>query len=98
MSKHRVLSFKPHLQLEWRGQDGQNETEQPDHSASLGDSTTSSTQISFSDKFFGTHRIEKATADSREEALETASDFLNRDCPSSPSWPTAASTRSMNSP
>jgi hypothetical protein len=44
MSKHRVLSFKPQLRLEWRGQDGQNETEQPDHSASLGDSITSSTQ------------------------------------------------------
>jgi hypothetical protein len=29
MSKHRVLSFKPQLRLEWRGQDGQNETEQP---------------------------------------------------------------------
>jgi hypothetical protein len=24
------------LRLEWRGQDGQNETEQPDHSATLG--------------------------------------------------------------
>src|SRR5258707_9368063 len=48
MSKHRVLSLKPHLRLEWRGQDGQNETEQPDHSASLGDSITSSTQIRFS--------------------------------------------------
>jgi hypothetical protein len=48
MSKHRVLSFKPQLRLEWRGQDGQNETEQPDHSASLGDSTASSTQIRFS--------------------------------------------------
>src|ERR1700716_2185844 len=45
MSKHRLLSFKPQLRLEWRGQD---ETEQPDHSASLGDSTTSSTQIRFS--------------------------------------------------
>jgi len=33
MSKQLVLSFKPQLQLEWRGQDGQNETEQPDHSA-----------------------------------------------------------------
>jgi len=44
MSKHRVLSFKPQLRLEWRGQDGQNETEQPDHSASLGDSITSSTR------------------------------------------------------
>ena len=33
---------------EWRLQDGQNETEQPDHSASLGDSTTSSTRIRFS--------------------------------------------------
>jgi len=30
MSKHRVLSFKPQLRLGWRGQDGQNETEQPD--------------------------------------------------------------------
>jgi hypothetical protein len=48
MSKHRVLSFKPHLRLEWRGQDGQSETEQPDHSASLGDSITSSTRIRFS--------------------------------------------------
>ena len=48
MSKRRVLSFKPQLRLEWRGQDGQNETEQSDHSASLGDSITSSTRISFS--------------------------------------------------
>src|SRR5260370_30682298 len=48
MSKHRVLSFKPQLRLEWRGQGGQNETEQPDHSASLGDSITSSTRIRFS--------------------------------------------------
>ena len=48
MSKHRVLSFKPQLRLEWRGEDGQSETEQPDHSASLGDSITSSTRIGFS--------------------------------------------------
>jgi hypothetical protein len=48
MSKHRVLSFKPQLRLKWRGQDGQNETEQPDHSASLSDSITASTQIKFS--------------------------------------------------
>src|ERR1700733_12167911 len=48
MSKHRVLSLKPQLRLEWRGQDGQNEAEQTDHSASLGDSITSSTQIRFS--------------------------------------------------
>jgi len=27
MSKHRVLSLKPQLRLEWRGQDGQSETE-----------------------------------------------------------------------
>ena len=45
MSKHRVLSLKPQLRLEWRGQDGQSETEQPDHSASVGDSITSSTRI-----------------------------------------------------
>ena len=48
MSKHRVLRPKPQLRLDWRGQDGQNETEQSDHSASLGDSITSSTQIGFS--------------------------------------------------
>src|SRR5258708_23157257 len=48
MPKHRVLSFKPDLRLEWRGQDGQNETEQSDHSASLGDFVTSSTRIEFS--------------------------------------------------
>jgi hypothetical protein len=48
MSKHRILSFKPQLRLEWRGQDGQNETEQPDHSANLGDSITASTRIRFS--------------------------------------------------
>ena len=48
MSKRRVLSFKPQVRLEWRGQDGKNETEQPDHSASLGDSITSSTRIRFS--------------------------------------------------
>jgi hypothetical protein len=47
MSKHRVLGFKPQLRLEWRAQDGQNETEQPDHSASIGDSITASTQIRF---------------------------------------------------
>src|SRR6202011_120749 len=45
MSKHRVLSFKPYRRLEWRGQ---NETEQPDHSASLSDSIASSTRIRFS--------------------------------------------------
>jgi hypothetical protein len=48
MSKHHVPGFKPQLRLEWRGQDGQNETKQPDHSASLGDSITSSTWIRFS--------------------------------------------------
>src|SRR5260370_37649131 len=48
MSKHHVLSSKPQLRLEWRGKDGQNETEQPDHSANLGDSITASTRIRFS--------------------------------------------------
>src|SRR5215831_265365 len=52
MSKHRVLSFKPCLRLEGRGQDGQSEAEQPDHPASLGDSITAS----HSDEVFGTHR------------------------------------------
>src|ERR1700736_5847703 len=48
MSKYRVLSFKSQLRLKWRGQDGQSETEQPDHSANLGDSITASTRIRFS--------------------------------------------------
>jgi hypothetical protein len=48
MSKHRVLSLKPHLRLEWRGQHGLDETQEPDHSASLGDSIASSTRITFS--------------------------------------------------
>ena len=48
LSKHHVLSFKPQLRLEWRGQDDQNETEQSDHPVSLGDSVTSSTGIGFS--------------------------------------------------
>jgi hypothetical protein len=48
LSKHRILSFKPQLRLEWQGQDGQSETEQPDHSASLGDSITASTRTRFS--------------------------------------------------
>src|SRR5260370_33722307 len=39
---------KPDLRLEWRGQGGQDETQKPDHSVSLGDSVTSSTRIGFS--------------------------------------------------
>src|SRR5215471_13284132 len=38
MSQRRILGFKPQLRLEWRGQDGQSEAEQPDHPASLSDS------------------------------------------------------------
>jgi hypothetical protein len=48
MSERRILCFKSTLRLERRSQDGQNETEQPDHSANLGDSVTSSTQMRFS--------------------------------------------------
>ena len=48
MSKQRVLGLKPQLRLEWRGQNGQSETAQPDHPANLGDSVTSSTRIRFS--------------------------------------------------
>src|SRR5262252_11245120 len=48
MPKHRVLSLKPHLRLDRRGQDGQDEKQKPDHSASLGDSITSSTRMRFS--------------------------------------------------
>jgi hypothetical protein len=52
MSKHRVLSFKLHLRLEWRCQHGQSEAEQPNHHASLDDSSAAS----HSDEVFGTHR------------------------------------------
>src|SRR5260370_22231164 len=48
MSENRILRLKPALRLEWQGQHGQDETEQPDHSTSLGDSITSSTRIRFS--------------------------------------------------
>src|ERR1700676_3082756 len=61
MSKHRVLSFKPQLRLEWRGQDGQHETEQPDHFANLGDSITASTRIRFS-VHSGPERVRNAGA------------------------------------
>ena len=51
VSKHRVLSFKLHLRLEWRCQHGQSEAEQPNHHASLDDSSAAS----HSDEVFGTH-------------------------------------------
>ena len=39
MSQRRILSFKPALRLERRGQDGQHKPEQRDHDAlTLGDS------------------------------------------------------------
>ena len=47
MSEHGIFSLKPDLRLEWRSQGGHHETEKPDHSASLGDSVTSSTRIGF---------------------------------------------------
>src|SRR5713226_8300281 len=68
MSKHRVLGFKPQLRLEWRGQDGQNETKQPDHSASLGDFFTSSTRIRFS-----VHTVDEKLS---IQALERAQGYL----------------------
>jgi hypothetical protein len=40
MSKYRILSFKPALRLEWRGQHGQNEVDQRYHCANLADSVT----------------------------------------------------------
>src|SRR6476469_3480172 len=48
MSERGILSLKPDLRLEWRGQDRQDETQESDHSASLGDSITSATRIRFS--------------------------------------------------
>src|SRR5258707_13136313 len=48
MSEHRILRFKPQLRLEWRGQDGQSETEQRDHRTNLADSVTRKLRIRFS--------------------------------------------------
>jgi hypothetical protein len=48
MSERDILSLKPDLRLEWQGQDGHDETQEPDHSASLGDSGAPSTRIKFS--------------------------------------------------
>src|SRR5882724_806820 len=62
MSERRILRLKPALRLEWRGDDGQNETEQPDHSASLGDSNTSSTRIRFSVHTGGAARVIRPAA------------------------------------
>src|SRR5260221_6519898 len=56
MLERGIIGLKPDLRLEWRGQDGENETEQPDHSTSLGDSITSSTRIRFSVHSRGTPR------------------------------------------
>jgi hypothetical protein len=44
MPKRRVLGFKPQPRLERRGEDGQRETEKPDHPASLGDFVILSTR------------------------------------------------------
>ena len=52
VSKHRVLSFKPQLRLEWQSQDGQSGTEHPDHSASL----KRFHHVINSDKVFDTHK------------------------------------------
>src|SRR6202171_291158 len=48
MSERGIFGLKPDLRLERRSQGGQDETQKPDHSASLGDSITSSTRIRFS--------------------------------------------------
>jgi hypothetical protein len=40
MSKYRILSFKPALRLERRGQHGQNEADQRYHHANLADSVS----------------------------------------------------------
>jgi hypothetical protein len=60
MSKHRVLSLKPQLRLEWRGQDGQNETEQPDVRQ-----LRRFHYVINSDKVFGTHRSDYSRLESR---------------------------------
>src|SRR6202051_1212997 len=48
MSERGILGLKPDLRLEWGGQDRHDETQEPEHLASLGDSGASSTRIKFS--------------------------------------------------
>src|SRR3978361_1369726 len=86
MSKHRVLGFKPQLRLEWRGQDGQNETEQPDHSASLGDSIKSSTWIRFSVHTRAFRRSSTWSATVRRPCVTRAPARLSPTCLSLLAW------------
>jgi hypothetical protein len=46
--QRRILRLKPTFWFEWRGQDGQEQPQQRDHSINLGDSLISSTRIEFS--------------------------------------------------
>src|SRR6202040_2398801 len=48
MSKHRVLSLKPDLRLEQRGQHGQDKPDEPDHRGNLADSSLKQARIGFS--------------------------------------------------
>src|ERR1700722_1576967 len=48
MSERGILSLKSDLRLEWGGQDRHDETQEHDHSDSLGDSGAASTRIKFS--------------------------------------------------
>src|SRR5271170_6372621 len=78
MSKHRVLSFKPQLRLERRGQDGQSETEQPDHSASLGDSFTASTRMRFSVHTASPDKLSASSESYRHDACRSRRYHGNR--------------------
>src|ERR1700738_5324246 len=48
VSERGILSLKPDLRLEQRGQHGQDKPDEPDHRGNLADSITSSTRIWFS--------------------------------------------------
>jgi hypothetical protein len=61
----RLRLKKPQLRFEWRGQDGQNEAEQPDHPASLGDFNAAS----HSDQVFAAHTHNFCRSNSRKPAL-----------------------------
>jgi hypothetical protein len=45
MSEHCILSLKPTFRLERRGEDRHDETQESDHSTSLGDSVSSATRV-----------------------------------------------------
>ena len=79
MSERGILSLQPELRLEWRGQDRRDKTQEPDHSASLGDSITSATRMEFS-VHTSVDFLSDALADGRRFRILAIVDDFTREC------------------